>query len=121
MVVEAIDMDHWYPRNQVGRAAARRRGNGRRVMTRFRFGGYLDRAERRFADAPRMKRLMYLMQTITEDRILQGSAGVAGASLCLTLAFGDARFLVLLPAAIIAVQRFRLLERDFDPDDDDWL
>ena len=84
-------------------------------------GAFFDRAERRVADEPRMKRLMYLMQTITEDRILQGSAGDAGASLCLTLAFGDGRFLVLLPAAIIAVQRFRQLERDFDPDDDDWL
>ena len=50
---------------------------------------------------------MHFMQAITEDRILQASVAIAGASLWFTLAFGDGRFLVLLPAAIIAVQRFR--------------
>jgi len=91
-------------------------------MTRFRIGAFLDRVERRVADAPRAQRLMHFMQAITEDHILQASVATAGASLWFTLAFGDGRFLVLLPAAVIAIQRFRRLERDFVPDDDDdWL
>jgi hypothetical protein len=50
------------------------------------------------------------------------SVAVAVASLWLTVAFGDGRFLLLLPAAVIAVRRFRRLERDFAPDDDDeWF
>jgi len=92
-------------------------------MTRFRIDAFLDRVERRVADAPRTQRLMHFMQAITEDRILQASVAIAAASLWFTLAFGDGRFLVLLPAAVIAIQRFRRLERDFvpDDDDDDWL
>lgn len=90
-------------------------------MTRFRVSGYLDQVERRAADEPRVQRLMHFMQAITEDRILQASVAIAAASLWFTLAFGDVRFLVLLPAAIIAVRRFRRLERDHAPDDDDWI
>jgi len=105
MVVEAISTDHWCSR-----------------MTRFRIGAFFDRVERRAAAEPRVERLMHFMQAITEDHILQASVATAGASLWFTLAFGDGRFLVLLPAAVIAIQRFRRLERDFVPDDDDdWL
>ena len=88
-------------------------------MTRSRIGAFLDRVERRAADAPWVQRLMHFMQAVTEDRILQASVAIAAASLWFTVAFGDGRFLVLLPAAIVAVQRFRQLERDFAPDDDD--
>jgi hypothetical protein len=91
-------------------------------MTRFRIGVSLDRVERWAADSPRVELLTHFMQAITEDHILQASVAIAGASLWFTLAFGDGRFLVLLPAAIVAVQRFRQLERDVVPDDDDdWL
>jgi hypothetical protein len=91
-------------------------------MTRLRISAFLDRAERRVADAPQAQRLMHFMQAITEDRILQASVAVAAASLWFTLAFGDLRFLVLLPAAVVAIRRFRRLEREFvSDDDDDWL
>ena len=91
-------------------------------MTRLRIAASLDRAERWAAASPRVGRLTHFMQAITEDHILQASVAIAGASLWFTLAFGDARFLVLLPAAIIAVKRFRILERRIVPDDeDDWL
>jgi hypothetical protein len=43
------------------------------------------------------------------------------ASLWFALAFADGRFLVLFLAAVVAVRRFRRLERDFAPEDDDWL
>jgi hypothetical protein len=57
----------------------------------------------------------------TGDHILQASVAVTAASLWFTLAFVDARFLVLLPAAVIAVRRFRRLERAVAPDEDeDW-
>ncbi len=91
-------------------------------MTRFRIGAFLDRVERRAADAPWVHRLMHFMHAVTEDRILQASVAIATASLWFTVAFGDGRFLVLLPAAVVAIRRFRRLERDFAPDDDDdWL
>ena len=91
-------------------------------MTRLRIAAFFDRVERQAADTPRAQRLMLFMQAITEDRILQASVAVAAASLWFTLAFGDGRFLVLLPAAVIAFKRFRRLERDFVPEeDDDWL
>jgi hypothetical protein len=60
-------------------------------------------------------------QAATEDRVLQGSVVVVVASLWFSLAFGDVRFLVLLAAAGVAVRRFRQLEREFVPDDDDLL
>lgn len=92
------------------------------AMRDFKIGALLDRAERRVADGSRTQRLMLFMDAITEDHILQVSVALAGASLWLTLAFGDGRFLVLLPAAIVAVQRFRELEQKVPPDeDDDWI
>ena len=76
--------------------------------------------ERRAADAPWMQRLTYFMHAVTEDRPLQAALAAAIASLCFTLAFGDMRFLVLLPAAYVALRRFRRLEREA-VQDDDWL
>lgn len=76
--------------------------------------------ERRAADAQWMQRLTYFMHAVTEDRLLQVSLAAAVASLWFTLAFGDVRFLVLLPAAVVAVRRFRRLERE-SVQDDDWL
>ncbi len=91
-------------------------------MSDFKIGAFLDRAERRVADAPKAQRLIRFIEAITEDHILQVSVALAAASLWLTLAFGDGRFLVLLPAAIVAVQRFRQLESEVVPDeDDDWI
>jgi len=43
------------------------------------------------------------------------------AALWFALALDDARFLLLLAAAGVAIRRFRQLERDFVPDDDDLL
>jgi hypothetical protein len=51
---------------------------------------------------------------------LQASLAATVASLWFALALGDWRFLVLLPAAVPAVRRFRRLERDA-VQDDDWL
>jgi hypothetical protein len=92
-------------------------------MTRLRIGGFLDPVEPGAEDAPWVHRLTHFMNAVTEDHILQASIAVAAASLWLTVAFGDARFLVLLPAAVVAVRRFRRLEREFVPDDDedDWI
>ena len=88
-------------------------------MTRFSLGGFLDPVERRAEDAQWVRRLAHFMNAVTEDRILQVSLALAAASLWLTVAFGDGRFLVLLPAGVVAVRRFRRLEREFVPDDDD--
>jgi hypothetical protein len=88
-------------------------------MTRLEIGAFFDRVESRVADASWAQRLMYFMQALTEDHVLQASVAVAAASLWFTLAFVDARFLVLLPAAVIAVRRFRQLEREVAPDEDD--
>jgi hypothetical protein len=90
-------------------------------MTRLEIEAFLDRVERRAENAAWVQRLMRFMHAVTEDRILQVSLAVAVASLWFTLAFGDGRFLVLLPVAVVAIRRFRRLERDFAPDDDDWL
>jgi len=90
-------------------------------MTRFAIDALLDRVERRAENTGWVQRLMLFAQAVTEDRILQLSLAAAGASLCLTLAFGDGRFLVLLPAAAVAVRRFRRLERELAPGDDDWI
>ncbi len=92
-------------------------------MTRTGIGAFLDRVERQVGEATWARRLTHFMQALTEDHILQASVAVAATSLWFTLAFGDGRFLVLLPAAIIAVRRFRRLERDFavdDEDEEDW-
>jgi hypothetical protein len=86
-------------------------------MTRFEIDAFLDRLE----DSPRVQRLAHFMHVVTEDRILQLSVGLAIASLWFALAFADGRFLVLFLAAVVAVLRFRRLERDFAPEDDDWL
>jgi len=87
-------------------------------MTRFELDVFLDRVE----NAASVQRLMLFTHAVTEDRILQLSVAVVVASLWFTLAFGDARFLALLLATVVAVWRFRQLERDFVPDDDDdWL
>lgn len=88
-------------------------------MTSLRIDAFLDRLERRVGEASWAQRLMHFMQALTEDTILQASVAVAAASLLLTLASGDGRFLVLLPAAIIAFRRFKLLEQAVVPDDDD--
>ena len=84
-------------------------------MTRFDIADL----ERRAEDAVWMQRLMHFMRAVTEDRVLQASLAVTVASLWFTLALGDRRFLVLLPAAVLAVRRFRRLERDA-LQDDDW-
>jgi hypothetical protein len=86
-------------------------------MTRFEIDAFLDRLE----DSARVQRLAHFMQAVTEDRILQLSVALAVASLWFALAFGDGRFLVLFPAAVVAVRRFHRLERDLAPEDDDWL
>ena len=90
-------------------------------MTHIDMNALLDRAERRAEGTTWMKRLTLFMQAVTEDRVMQLSLGLAFASLWLTLAFGDFTFLLLLPAAIVAVRRFRRLEQTFAPHDDDWL
>jgi hypothetical protein len=92
-------------------------GNGHGRMTRFEIDAFLDRLE----DSPRVQRLAYFMHAVTEDRILQLSISLAVASLWFALAFADGRFLVLFPVVVVAVRRFRRLERNFAPDDDDWL
>jgi hypothetical protein len=90
-------------------------------MTRLEIGALFDRVESRVEEASWAQRLMHFMQALTEDHILQASVAVTAASLWFTLAFVDARFLVLLPAAVIAVRRFRRLERAVAPDEDeDW-
>jgi len=86
-------------------------------MTRFEIDAFLDRLE----DSARVQRLAHFMHVVTEDRILQLSVGLVVASLWFALAFADGRFLVLFLAAVVAVRRFRRLERDFAPEDDDWL
>ena len=86
-------------------------------MTRFEIDAFLDRLE----DSARVQRLAHFMHVVTEDRILQLSVGLVVASLWFALAFTDGRFLVLFLAAVVAVRRFRRLERDFAPEDDDWL
>ena len=90
-------------------------------MTHIDMNALLDRAERRAEGATWMKRVTLFMQAVTEDRVMQLSLGLAFASLWLTLAFGDFTFLLLLPAAIVAVKRFRRLEQTLAPHDDDWL
>lgn len=85
-------------------------------MTRFDIADL----ERRAAGAQWMQRLTYFMHAVTEDRLLQVSLAATVASLWFTLAFGDVRFLVLLPAAVVAARRFRKLERE-TVQDDDWL
>ncbi len=88
-------------------------------MTRLHLPASLDQLGRR-AEA-RSQRLLQFAHAVTEDRLLQVSVAVAVASLWFSLAFGDLRFLVLLAAAGVAVRRFRQLERDFVPEDDDLL
>ena len=92
-------------------------GDGHSRMTRFEIDAFLDRLE----DSARVQRLAHFMHAVTEDRILQLSVGLVVASLWFALAFADGRFLVLFLAAVVAVRRFRRLERDFAPEDDDWL
>ena len=67
------------------------------------------------------QRLTHFAQRVTEDRTLQVAVAIAVASLWMALALDDVRFLVLLAAAGIAVRRFKQLERDFVPEDDDLL
>jgi hypothetical protein len=67
------------------------------------------------------QRLNHFAQVLTEDRTLQVAVGLAVASLWLALALDDLRFLVLLAAAGVAVRRFRELEREPTPDDDDLI
>jgi hypothetical protein len=86
-------------------------------MTRFEIDAFLDRLE----DSTRVQHLAHFMDAVTQDRILQLSVALVVASLWFALAFGDGRFLVLFPAAVVAVRRFRRLERDLASDDDDWL
>jgi hypothetical protein len=86
-------------------------------MMRFDIDAFLDRVE----GSARLQRLTHFMNAVTEDRILQLSVALAVASLWFALALGDVRFLVLLLAAVVAVRRFRRLERDVAPDSDDWL
>ena len=76
--------------------------------------------ERRAADASWVRRLTLLMRAVTEDRLLQLALAATLASLWFTLAFGDVRFLAALPTAVVAVRRFRRLERDA-VQDDDWF
>jgi hypothetical protein len=83
----------------------------------MRFDALLDRVE----GSARLQRLTHFMHAVTEDRILQLSVALAVASLWFALALGDVRFLVLLLAAVVAIRRFRRLERDVAPDGDDWL
>jgi hypothetical protein len=86
-------------------------------MMRFDIDALLDRVE----GSARLQRLTHFMNAVTEDRILQLSVALAVASLWFALALGDVRFLVLLLAAVVAIRRFRRLERDVAPDSDDWL
>ena len=86
-------------------------------MMRFQISAFLDRVE----DSAQLQRLMHFMNAVTEDRILQLSVALAVASLWFALALGDVRFLVFLLAAVVAIRRFRRLERDIAPDNDDWL
>jgi hypothetical protein len=67
------------------------------------------------------QRLIDFAQAVTQDRTLQIAVGLAVASLWLALALDDLRFLVLLAAGGVAVQRFRQLERELTPDDDDLI
>jgi hypothetical protein len=67
------------------------------------------------------QRLFDFAHAVTEDRTLQVAVGLAAASLWLALALDDVRFLLLFAVAGIAVKRFRELERDGVPDDDDLL
>jgi hypothetical protein len=67
------------------------------------------------------QRLHDFAHAVTEDRTLQVAVGLAAASLWLALALADFRFLLLLAVAGVAVKRFRELERDGVPDDDDLL
>jgi hypothetical protein len=67
------------------------------------------------------QRLHDFAHAVTEDRTLQVAVGLAAASLWLALALADLRFLLLLAVAGVAVKRFRELERDGVPDDDDLL
>jgi hypothetical protein len=113
MAVHAADIDHGSVEATEGTAAR---------MTRLKIGGFLDPVEPGADDAPWVHRLTHFMNAVTEDHILQVSVAIAAASLWLTVAFGDGRFLLLLPAAIVAVRRFRRLEREFVADeDDDWI
>ena len=68
-----------------------------------------------------MQRLTRFAQETTHDRVLQLSVALVVAALWFALALDDARFLLLLAAAGVAIRRFRQLERDFVPDDDDLL
>jgi hypothetical protein len=86
-------------------------------MMRFDIDAFLDRVE----SSARLQRLTHFMNAVTEDRILQLSVALAVASVWFALALGDVRFLVLLLAAVVAIRRFRRLERDVAPDSDDWL
>jgi hypothetical protein len=90
-------------------------------MTRLNIRVSLDRFGHRADDAAGGQRLLQFAHAVTEDRLLQVLVAVAVASLWLSLAFGDLRFLVLLGAAGVAIRRFRQLEREFVPDDDDLL
>jgi hypothetical protein len=67
------------------------------------------------------QRLLDFAHAVTEDRTLQVAVGLAAASLWLALALDDVRFLVLFAAVGVAVKRFREIERDGVPDDDDLL
>jgi hypothetical protein len=67
------------------------------------------------------QRLAHFAQALTEDRTLQVAVGLAVASLWLALALDDVRFLVLLAAAGVAFRRFREIEREPTPDDDDLI
>ena len=90
-------------------------------MTRLNVPASLDELRRGAEDAAWAQRLLHFAHAVTEDRLLQVSVGVAVASLWFSLAFGDLRFLVLLAVAGVAIRRFRQLERDFVPEDDDLL
>ena len=90
-------------------------------MTRLHLPASLDQLGRRAEAAARSQRLLQFAHAVTEDRLLQVSVAVAVASLWFSLAFGDLRFLVLLAAAGVAFRRFRQLEREFVPEDDDLL
>jgi hypothetical protein len=80
-----------------------------------------DGAERRAQDVPWVRRLLFVVPLLTEDRILQLSVAAVLASLWLTLALADVRFLVLLPAAVVVVKRVRRLEREAAAaDDTEW-
>src|SRR5689334_20673832 len=100
MAVRAFRMDH--SRERVEGTDLRK---GLVLMTRFDIADL----ERRAEDAPWVQRLVHFMHAVTDDRVLQVSLAAAVASLWCTLAFGDVRFLVLLPAAVVAARRFKRL------------